>query len=873
LVAQNSLISQVRKNLEQCGYSNGLLRTDYVYEDGTGEHTVILAGFARPVYDSRTSCISVIKCDELLRATEQYVNQFRGLGAPIIFVCCNGTLQWWNVGTRGAKCEKTVSKNEVKGFFSAHKEEFSPDRIWRAKNLGRVDTTQQLSFVDIGLMPLLEYEMGKRLGGLMNRIIGLLRNGFANKQLKMPQNQRWIFRAAFWLLCAKILKDKGVNGFLRIDLGDVDNVLKAVKNHYQANPKELVIVQTEQQAQALKDAAEEIKKFASLSNLTTEAFAYMYENVLVDKNLRSALGIHATPSYLVDYIVWQLWPWIRQIPEDRRVILEPACGHAPFLTGAMRLLRELFEGSENEFHGYAQKHLTSIEMDSFAREIARLSLTIADVPNPNGWKIEESDIYQDDILSKKAEKAKILLCNPPFGNFTLAEQRVYKSTGQKLNCFNKAAEMLWRTLPYMSKGSVFGVVLPQGFLHKPNLAQLRKMLVEQFELAEICTLPENVFSTAKHKSTVLLGRKYVDVKKMFGLSNKIRFRRIQKWELDRFRDSYRALTDEIYQSKFDIPPLYDFRLQLLHEVWEYCHSFSRLSKVTEGGRGLEYKTRPKKGESYNRKKHLQPNAQTISDHKFTGAIRGCDKFARNIMLTETPKLFWMNLAPEVISRPRWGTETGTPQVLLNSIRVGDGPWRLKALIDSKGYPVTTRFIVVRPKIKEWSLEAIWAILNSPLANAYAYCHSLERNNQTGTIRNIPIPNCDPYSLHRLTNLVQDYFDLYDSKGKILHSDVDAKEARHRMLAIDAEVMKLYNLPPKLERHILYLFAGWERKGVDFQFKGYYPEGFESAVPLHEYLSDEYQRSTITFVDEWVKKNRSPEINEVLRTATEAFEEK
>ena len=72
---------------------------------------------------------------------------------------------------------------------------------------------------------------------------------------------------------------------------------------------------------------------------------------------------------------------------------------------------------------------------------------MADVPNPNGWNIAEGDIYQGDILSKKAEKAKILLCNPPFEYFTPEEQRTYKEAGQKLRSFNKAAEMLWRTLP------------------------------------------------------------------------------------------------------------------------------------------------------------------------------------------------------------------------------------------------------------------------------------------------------------------------------------------------------------------------------------------------------------------------------------------
>ena len=140
------------------------------------------------------------------------------------------------------------------------------------------------------------------------------------------------------------------------------------------------------------------------------------------------------------------------------------------------------------------------------------------------------------------------------------------------------------------------------------------------------------------------------------------------------------------------------------------------------------------------------------------------------------------------------------------------------------------------------------------------------------IRSIPLPDCDSYSLHRLADLVQDYFALYDSREDILQSEVDAKEAKRRMLAIDTEVMRLYDLPPKLERQVLDLFAGYPRKGVDFEFERYFPEGFESWIPLHEYLSDEYQRSTPSFVNEWVEKNRTPEVIEALKTAVEAFEE-
>ena len=106
----------------------------------------------------------------------------------------------------------------------------------------------------------------------------------------------------------------------------------------------------------------------------------------------------------------------------------------------------------------------------------------------------------------------------------------------------------------------------------------------------------------------------------------------------------------------------------------------------------------------------------------------------------------------------------------------------------------------------------------------------------------------------------------------MQQKVDANEARQNMLAIDAEVMHLYDLPPRLERQVLDLFNGRRRKGVDFPFDRYFPEDFESWIPLHEYLSEEYQRSTPEFVQRWVDESRSPELIKALRMAVEAFRE-
>jgi len=860
LTAQNGMIGKIKRNLERCGYTDRLLRTNYVYSDNMGSHTVQLAGFARPVYDSRTSCVSVIVSESLIQVSAEQINGYRGLGAPIVFVCCNRTTQLWTLSREGAKWEETVADDQLDDLFAKRKEDFKPDRLWRAKNLGRVDKDQQLGFVDIGLMPLLENEMGKRLGGLMKRVIGSLEEGFPEGQLQKDESQKWIFRSAFWLLCAKILQDKRVKSFIQLNLADVEAVLEAVTTHYGAQDR--VEVKTGRQQSALEVAAGKINKFPSLSNLTTEAFGYMYKNVLVDKKLRTALGIHATPSYLVDYIVWQLWPWIEQIPENKRVVLEPACGHAPFLTGAIRLLRELFDGDATAFHKYAKRHLIGIETDPFAREIGRLSLTMADIPKSNGWNIVEGDIYSSDILSKRAEDITILLCNPPFEDFTPVEQNRYGANGQRLRCFNKAAEMLWRTLPYMPEGAVFGVVLPRGFMNKGNLADLRKIILRDFELQQICLLPKKVFRHANHESVVLAGRKK-SARRRGGRArdSRIIYRHVPRDRLEDFRQKYAAMDQSVYQSMFLERGLHDLRLRELDDVWTYCErNFPKLDSISEGGQGLIYKG-----------KDLPPETKTFEKKRFAGAVRGYALFDSDVQLHRLPTEYWMNLAPEAIRRPMWGSEMNRAQVLLNYSPVGVEPWRLKTLIDRKGRPVTSRFLVFRITSQEWSLDALWAVLNAPLANAFIYVHTTDRDIPAGTARRIPVPPCSRESLDKLERLVAEYFTLMEEGDTPFGVKVQNK-VRHVLLTIDAEVMRLYDLPPKMEKRVLDLFQGVQRKGVDFEFKGYYPEGFESAIPLHEFLSEEYQRSTVSFVKKWIEDNRSPEISKVFERALEAFEE-
>ena len=93
-----------------------------------------------------------------------------------------------------------------------------------------------------------------------------------------------------------------------------------------------------------------------------------------------------------------------------------------------------------------------------------------------------------------------------------------------------------------------------------------------------------------------------------------------------------------------------------------------------------------------------------------------------------------------------------------------------------------------------------------------------------------------------------------------------------LLQMDAEVLRLYDLPPRLERQLLDTFADKERPGVPTLFDRYYPEDYEPCFALHDYLSQEYRRSTAGQLRKHHAPVESAELREALRKAVELFEE-
>ena len=853
IVANLTAATALRPYLERCGYRRGLLRANFRFGE---RQEALLAAFAHEPADARSACIAVAERNGDPAAIAA---SYRALGAPVVFLWHSDALQWWKQSPQKPQLFETIRSTDFPRFFQEHQQEFAPEAIYRAKTWGRFKTDYQLTFVDVGLLPLVEGEIGRKLSEIIERVVLDAKSALRPKKMT-DQLGHWLLRSVFWLLAAKILQDKAVPGFLPLDMSNPDDVLQRVARHYGTTSG--IAKHDRWQRQALARAAGMIEQFAHLGHVTTESLTHVYENALISKETRSRLGTHGTPSYLVDYVVWQLAPWVSEIQEEERDVFEPACGHGAFLVSAMRLLRELLPSDIREHatkrRTYLHERLHGVEIDAFALEIARLRLTLADIPNPDGWDLQAGDMFVGDVLESRARRSSVLLANPPFENFTTDERKGYSGRHIEINYGNKTAEMLGRTLPYLKPGSVFGVVMPQGLLHSKDAADLRRLINREFEIAEICLFPDKIFAFSDMESAIIVGRK---CKGPCSRSPIVTYSRVREQDAEHFKESYSVTTKrEISQKRFSPKNDWDMRIPDLEEIWEWCRHNPRFGELFELGQGLSYKGG----------RRLPRDAVTISNHLFQGAAKGFARLDRKLQIHEQPEEVWLNLDRAVTRQRITGTTVGIAQVLLNYARVGRGPWRLKALIDREGHAVTSRFITIRPMHTDWPLEFVWALCNSPFASGYAYAHSMKRDILVGTMRAMPLPRASLPDAERVAELVLAYFEVAGKFRQRTAPGTRENALSGLLLRIDAEILRLYDLPPRLERQLLDLFAGSKRLGVPFHFDRYFPEDFEPWFPLHQYLSEAYQRSTAGQLRARHENLSSPHLLAAFENAIEGF---
>jgi N-6 DNA Methylase len=798
-------LQNIERELRRLGYSSEALIHDYTFADVLSisgeERHVELAAFTQMPESYRSAAFAVISGTSDVSA----IVGRRALGAPILFVIGQSDVGVWRVGAQGApRLLERVSLDALPELFQRNAERWRPQAVHRAKSLAQSQVAYQLDFVDLGLIPAIEHEVEDKLDRLLKRVIDQLLKGLDGER------EEAAFRTTFRLLAAKILVDREHPDALSWAVAPVGEVLAGIEAYYNLGQLS-TFASASVPSESVAAAWLLLREGISFRNISSDSLAFVYENTLVTADTRKRFGTHSTPRQVAEYVVGRLD--LSRFDLDKLTIFEPFTGAGTFLVAALRAVRDLLpEGmTGKQRHAFLVGCIKGAEIDAFACEVATLSLILADYPNANGWKIKAEDLFLPMVLAEETATATVVLCNPPWEDFDANERVEYPEMATK--SISRPMTVL-RTVLEMRPDAI-GFVLPQGFLRQQQYADLRQQVADTYGRVELTSLPDRVFQRAGFQAAVLVASELRDV---FAIGSSKLLSAVVE---DRDRVSF-LTTGEISakRRRTKIVRTGDIWIGALDELWEHLERYPRLDYVANVYRGLKW-WKQATGRSAVPRDGFAPGVFDPSASLLPFEIRNV------AYLDLDPK---HAMFPGPLTRP-WDT----PKILANSARRSRGPWRIAAAYDLSGLVASQAFFGIWLRDENVPGEALEAILNGPLANAFLTERASNQHFTNQLLKQLPMPK--HRSLGDIAEAVRRYraAKVAIRKDALEPSGTDAV-LNTLLIEIDAEVLKAYDLPPRLERRLLDFFRGHEdERRVGHEFRGWFPADFTAYIPLHEYL--------------------------------------
>jgi type I restriction-modification system DNA methylase subunit len=682
--------------------------------------------------------------------------------------------------------------------------------VHRAKSLGQAQTAFQLDFVDLGLLPAIEHEVEDKLDRLLRQVVDELMAGLES------ETEETVFRTTFRLLAAKILLDREHPAAEGWREAPVTKVLKGIEGYYGLRRLYSVPL-TEVPYSSAQTAWQTLLQAISFRNISSDSLAFVYENTLVTKDTRKRFGTHSTPRQVAEYVVNRLD--LSKFDLKELTIFEPFTGAGAFLVAALRHMRDLLpQGlSREERHAFLIPRIRGAEIDAFACEVATLSLILADYPNANGWKIANEDLFRPTTLAQQIGSAKVVLCNPPWEDFEPEERTAYPDLAAK--SVSKPMAVLRAVLE--AGPEVIGFVVPQGFLRQQQYGQLRQAIAERYQRVELTSLPDRVFQRAGLEAAVLIARE----RRVEAKDRQVQL--VSTVISDRDRAEFLA-TGKVSAERRRIKAVHsgDLWIDELEELWEALERFPRLGELADIYRGLEWRNR----------------ASGWLQVPREGFVRGLFKPAHSLTQFSLHDIVYLDVNPNAARRLAPLTRAwNKPKVLTSEARRSRGRWCIAAAADRSGLVASGAFVGIWPTSDKLPLEALEAILNGPLTNAFLNERASIQHINKELLKLLPMPK---RALDRVVEAVSRYRAACVAAGAEALRPAGSDGVLNRLLIeVDAEVLRAYDLSPRLERRLLEFFRGHEHeRRVAPPFSGWLPKDFTACIPLHEYLGPLVERN-------------------------------
>ena len=808
-------LSAFRMAFGSLGYDASAIIESYVFSDVLAarpqDRSVSLAAFTQTPPSYRNAAMAVVSDDD---AGVEGITSYRALGAPLVFSVSDSQVTAWQIRSDAPPriiVQAPLSQLEV--LFDQHREVWGPLSIHRAKAIGHVDRSYQLDFVDAGLMPVIEGEIHGKLG---RAIADVLHGAFTGSDAtKTDRQQRSLFQTTFRLLAAKVLLDRGHSITGQWDGDNTASVLGAISSYYGLP---VLSEATPTLRLDFTGAWRTLRDGISFRNISADDLAFVYEQTLVTPETRKHFGTHSTPRQVAEHVVTGLKLW-KHDPEDLRVY-EPFAGAGVLLVAALRQMRDVLpiSWSDKNKHGFLVQRLRGDEIDAFAAEVATLSLILADYPNANGWKIEQSDLFADDYLAARAKLANVIICNPPFESFTSDERARYPKA------LARSASKPVAVLDAVLDGHplAIGFVLPEPFIRGQQYAAQRRRLEKMYGEIDLVALPDRTFNASVIRSSLLIARSPRE-QSIQGSTTRLSAGVVRERDRENFLS-----TGKLSLLRKEARPEAqsgDLWIEELSDVWAYLAEAPLLESVATVHRGIEWRSN---------------QATAVSNQPAPEFVRGVHSAAAVRAYALTGKPVWLDARPDRLLYRAINLPWDQPKLLANAARVSRGPWSLGATIDRSGLVASQQlFGIWRKGENSPSIEVMAALLNSPLGAAYIASHSPPDRIRVSAVRSVPLPNTIPSELDAM---VGRYVTTLASAGDYFFGDTVASMLQQLLNEIDEVILRAYDLPPKLQSELLEYFRGAERPTVH-PWRHWWPDAVTPSFNLTALRSQDLLRAS------------------------------
>lgn len=734
-------------------------------EGGLSGQSAGIVAFSSAPHNMRTACVGVMDADESTAA--QLLDRFRFLTTPLLIARHKGSVYLYSVRkTVDATPLLEAPQSDWMEKFASRMREIRPESLLSAKR-----DEIQLPFVDSALSPWAETITERTLTTLLESTIAGALSRVPRSRRASPAVQRQVVRLVIQLFAARVLEDQQI-----IEVSDhASEALEQAASRFGSSFDPTIVASARYGRNVANFTFEVLRSRFTLTSVTPEMIGHAYENALVTGPVRRELGIYYTPRSLADYVLDRL-P-VEALSLDDRLLLDPCCGSGSFLGAGYRRLSSLLpkDWSADQRHDYLRRRIVGSDVDGFAREIAVLAMIIGDLHNHDGWRILDRNVH-DVTRRQLGFGPNIIVTNPPF--------REVKQKGQRRET---GAEILLKLLRLLAPGGLMGVVLPQSVLESRAGREARAAVLDTGELLEVDTLPGGLFASNADTAVLLLRKKSDGRRASVGVASTM-VRELHSRDLPGFRRAWRfshsylvdpASWSEDPERRFLMSPL----VQLWKKIEDSCATLGEVADVRAGIRV----------------KHS--DRSSVADKRRSGNVpyvERLDVLRPFALLTthDVRPLRWLRYGDQ-LDRARDPKIFAPAKVLLNSNRNPASPWRFVAAIAPEGLFFSHNFHGVIPL--DTTLEAVVAVLNGPVANAWFHGRCRKRWVVLKTLKELPFPHFDPEALELLASRVSALERAVVARvkkaeeGLFYDGFVDSEEAARLRSEIDQLVFDAYGL--------------------------------------------------------------------------------